>query len=104
MSIARKPIAQRKKACKQRARGKLCANPPTPRENCPIYCLTLPPETQRRCPFCNAPAASSAEEWNGRLLEKIDKDNDPDVVNLLGNGFSIDTTKAAELYCSASEP
>ena len=53
----------------------------------------------------------SAEEWNGRLLEKIDNDNDPDVVNLLGNcyreglnGFSIDTTKAVELYCSASEP
>eukprot|EP00956_Cyclotella_meneghiniana_P028159 scaffold64941_cov77-Cyclotella_meneghiniana.AAC.12 len=108
-----------KKKCKERE-AKLFADPP-PREECPICFLTLPLQDEcvyqeccgnsrtQRCPFCNAPDAQTQKEYNDRLLERIEKYNDPEAMYQLGNyynegmhGFALDFQRANELHQRAS--
>ena len=124
-----------KEACRKRADElfdeKLYADPPR-REGCPICCLPLPLlrgeiKYQPCCgkticlgcfycltrdcfPFCNTPEARKQEEAKERLLERVEKYNDPEAINLLGTyyksgecGCDIDHVKAVELFGRASE-
>jgi len=110
---------------------KLFAHPPA-REDCPICMLPMPSGSEEYtlmsccgkiicngcvhsltrdvCPCCNTPTPRDTEETNQRLFERIEKFNDANAMNQLGcfyklgmNGFSIDYSKAAELFRNASE-
>ena len=129
--------SKHKKACREKARElfdvKLFAQPPR-REDCPICCLpmlfhsgysectymqccgkfvcrgcivSLPRPV---CPFCNTPASRSTEEDVKKLLDRIERFNDPEAINMLAGhyrfgrkGFNIDYSKAVELYRRACE-
>ena len=123
-----------KNACRERAKElfdqKLFAQPPK-REDCPICMLMMPFEYNEIymvccgkticcgcisslprgiCPFCNTPVPQNNEEHQKRLLERINKYNDPEAMNSLGNfyylgqiGLPVDHSKAVELYRRASE-
>lgn len=65
--------------------------------------------TRNVCPFCNAPPPKNVEELNGRIFERIEKYNDPMAMDLLAevydnglNGFTLDHSKAVELYQRAA--
>ena len=124
-----------KKTCRIKAAelfdAQLFTQPPA-REGCPICMRMLPPEnsgwgyhaccgkiictgclfslTRRCCPFCNAPNATTIDERKKRLLDRIEKYNDPHAITILGscyelgeNDFPVENTKAVELYEHASE-
>ena len=111
---------------------------PPPRDDCPICFIRLPPidevtyqsccgqeicngcvvSMQRlSCPYCNTPNLTFDQDQNRidqdqneMLLERIEKYNDPDAMNIVGldylegrNGFSINHPKAVELFRCASE-
>eukprot|EP00956_Cyclotella_meneghiniana_P038014 scaffold147731_cov20-Cyclotella_meneghiniana.AAC.1 len=72
-----------------------------------LCCLSL--HRRHVCPFCNTPAAHS-EEHKKMIMERIDRFNDPEAMNLLAGhyrfgrkGFNIDYPKAVELYRRACE-
>jgi len=123
-----------KKACRIKAAELFDAQlfaQPRAREDCPICMRMLPVEndacgyhsccgkiicagcafslTRDRCPFCNA-SYPIVGEYNKRLLERVEKYNDPEAIHILGSyyslgkhGFPLDHTKAVELYERASE-
>ena len=126
-----------KKACRIRAAElfdvKLFADPPR-REDCPICMIMLPPDgneitympccgkficsgcivclTRDVCPFCNTPCHDDDddEEYNTRLLRRIERFNDPAAIHQLGSlyydgdfGFPVNHSKAVEFYQKASE-
>ena len=128
-----------KKACKliatQLLDGKLFAQPPQ-REDCPICYLPLPlsygciyqsccgkiicsgcmlsmagrTNVIPTCPFCKAEASLKSKENNRRLLQRIEKNNDPEAMYQLGckythgmDGCTVDKSKAFELFLRATE-
>jgi len=131
--VAHRPA--HKKACRIRAAElfdvKLFADPPRSGE-CVICCLTLPFDNKEtfymaccgkficsgcrhclpreHCPFCNTAAPQSYEEVNRRLVERIEKYNDPAAMFQLGGFYAdgsgslpVDRVKANELYQRASD-
>jgi len=108
--VAHRPA--HKQACRKRAAElfdlKLFAQPPR-KEECPICCITRPFNDEEstymtccgkiiccgcrwhlqreHCPFCNAGIPRSAEERNRRLLDRIDKYNDPAAMSQLGSEY-----------------
>eukprot|EP00956_Cyclotella_meneghiniana_P016709 scaffold26581_cov26-Cyclotella_meneghiniana.AAC.2 len=126
--VAHRPA--HKKACREKARElfdvQLYAQPPR-KEECPICMIPLPCRddesfymnccgkhicigcryclTRQHCPFCNTAAALSDEEVIKRLLERIEKYNDPEAMNSLAcsymnglDGLPVDRSKAFELF------
>ena len=123
-----------KKSCKKRAAElfdeKLFAMP-SPREDCPICCIILPPAyettfkpccgkficngcryclTRDVCPFCNTPNYDGNEDYKAMLSKRINRFNDPAALFMLGChynegscGISVDQPKAIESWCRASE-
>lgn len=66
--------------------------------------------TRDCCPFCNAPGVQREEEADERLLERVEKYNDAEAMNVLGcqyrfgvGAFDVDHVKAVEMYRRASE-
>ena len=125
-----------KKACRKRTAElfdeQLFAKPPPrPRGECVICFLTMPAGqectymaccgkdicigcvyhlTRRHCPYCNSRMPCSVEENNTWILERIEKYNDAEAMNMLGcyyqdgdEGFPVDYSKAVELFRQASE-
>ena len=65
--------------------------------------------SEKKCPFCRAPIHISDEEYNERLLKRVELD-DADAIFNLGcnyrvgeNGFPQDYNKAFELYHRAGD-